>query len=85
MSGKFIVDETTKQQYIQSLVDDQSCHLLQTFLTNVENNDIGIDTLTDQFVNIICLSAAKSAQFRTFSRYKRRKHLKRNGLIITAI
>ena len=61
LPGKFIVDETTKQKYIESLVDDQSCHLLQTFSTNVDNNDIGVDTLTDQFVNIIHLSAAKSA------------------------
>ena len=61
LPGKFIVDEITKQKYIESLVDDQSCHLLQTFSTNVDNNDTGVDTLTDQFVNIIHLSAAKSA------------------------
>ena len=68
--GKFIVDETTTQNYIKSLVDG---HLLQTFSNDIENNDICINVLTYQFVNTIHLSAVKSAKFRTFNRYKRKK------------
>lgn len=77
LPGKFIVDEHTKQKYIESLIQDESVHLLQEFLNDVDDNDIGIDTLTVQFTNIIHLSALKCAKFRTYRRYKNKKSFKK--------
>ena len=74
--GKFIVVENTKQKYIQSLTDYESSHMLQQFLNNVENN-ISIDSLTNQFSTIIHLSAVKSTKFKTYGHHKNKKKLKK--------
>lgn len=77
LPGKFIVDEATKQKYIQSLLDNDSSRLLQNFLHDVENDEVDIETLTNQFSGIINLSAQKSAKFRIYSSHKRKKKFKK--------
>ena len=82
---KFIVEKNTKQKYIQSLTDYESSHMLQQFLNNVENDNISIDSLTNQFSTIIHLSAVKSTKFKTYGHHKNKKKFKKNDLITIAI
>ena len=77
LPGKFIVDESTKQMYVESLLDNESYCLIQSFLNDVENNDIDIETLTNQFAEIINTSVQKSAKFKLYSSHKRKKRLKK--------
>ena len=77
LPGKFIVDESTKQMYVESLLDNESSCLIQSFLNDVENNDIDIETLTNQFAEIINTSAKKSAKFKLYSSHKRKKRFKK--------
>ena len=77
LPGKFIVDDSTKQRYTESLLDDDSLSLLQKFLHDIENDDIDIDTLTKQFANIINFSAQKSTKFKTYNRRKGKKLFKK--------
>ena len=84
LPGKFIVDENTKQKYIQSLTDYESPHMLQQCLNNVENDNININSLTNQFSTIIHLSAVRSTKFKHMVTIRTRKSLRRNGLITIA-
>ena len=77
LPGQFIVDETTKQKYIESLLDNDSSRLLQNFLRDVENDAVDIETLTYQFSGIVNLSAQKSAEFRIYSGHKKKKRFKK--------
>ena len=77
LPGQFIVDETTKQKYIESLLDNDYSRLLQNFLRDVENDAVDIETLTYQFPGIVNLSAQKSAAFRVYSGHKKKKRLKK--------
>ena len=47
------IDDDSKQKYVTSLVDEESSNLLQSFLENVDNNDVSIDELTTQLTGII--------------------------------
>ena len=77
LPGKFIIDDSTKQRYTESLLDNGSFSLLQKFLHGIENDDIDIDTLTKQFANIINFSAQKSTKFKTYNRRKSKKLFKK--------
>ena len=45
------MDDTTKQKYIQSLLDNKYSCLLQNFLHDVENDEVDIETDKSIFGN----------------------------------
>ena len=67
LSGKYLVGDASKQKYLASLNDDESRYLVHLFITNVDDQDTSIDTLTNQLSNIIQKTALKSIKFKRFS------------------
>ena len=73
LPGKYLIDEASKQKYVASLNDDESRHLLQLFVTSVDDQNTCIDTLTKQLSDIIQTAASKSTKFKRFSRVKKKR------------
>ena len=77
LPDKYIIDSDSKQKYVASLVDEESSKLLQTFLNDIENNAVNIDTLSTQFTQIIQCAAFKSCQLRQINMEKRKQEIKK--------
>ena len=75
LSGKYLIDDASKQKYLASLNDDESRNLLHSFITNVDDQDTSIDTLANQLSNIIQKAALKSIKFKRFS-HARKKNIR---------
>ena len=75
LSGKYLIDDASKQKYLASLNDDESRNLLHSFITNVDDQDSSIDMLTNRLSNIIRKAAFKSIKFKRFF-HARKKNIR---------